>query len=344
MCQEVIVQCSSANDKCSWKGSRRELQKHLEKCVFYLFRDHIAESYTALQQMNDKVEKLAADNVRQNGIIIEQQKQLQDLQNRLQNFQASIAQFLNYIQQTAEKVDEQRYEDRPAEFYCGSTLEIQRNQKNPNHILMSNQMNDDLGNQQLRDDRCTIPTQPVNSDRIVSSMCAQIGVARETNSGEPIIELPHTDENSRASEVHDIRKTTSPSDARIRPFVNPDIQPTVPVDRQQPMLQLTVQGNSHCGNVNINIGENTNAGGGVDHGSTVGYRYADTNPTGGNGQTVNRSRNRLNNRLLPPIHHNTFGIAEHGSDGDSEASGYPRSANDHFDRSSINRHIVGPYA
>ena len=195
----------------------------------------------------------------------------------------------------------------------------------------------------MRNARCTVQRQLANSDRVVSPIYEQIDVARETNSGEPIIELPHTDENSRASAVHDIRKTTSPSDARIRPFVNPNIQPVAPVDRQQPLLQLTVQGNSHCGNVNINIGENTNAGGNVDHGSTVGHRYADTNTAGDNGPTDNRSPARLNDRPLPATRRDNFSTAEDGSDGDSEASDYPRSANDRFDRSSINRDIVSPY-
>ncbi|CAF1091172.1 unnamed protein product [Adineta ricciae] len=360
-CQEVAVQCSSANDKCPWKGPRRELQKHLEKCFFYLFRDQIAESYTAQQQMNDKIEQLAAENARQNGVIIEQQKQCQYVQNLLENFQASIAQILNCIEQTSGIVDQQKYENRPAEFYCGSTPEIQNNQKNPNHssinidsslasetvgkklALISTQINDDFDEQHLRDDRCPSQNQRVNSGRFVSPVCAHIDVARETNPGEPIIELPHTNQNSRASVVHDIHKTTSPSEARIRPFVNPDIQPAVLLDRQQPMLHLTVQGNSHCGNVNINIGENTNAGGGIDHGSTIGHKYPDTNTTGGNGQTVNRNLARLGNRSLPAIPRNNFGIAEHGSDGDSEASDYPRSANDLSDRSSINRHTVNPY-
>lgn len=136
-CREVNVPCSTANNKCLWKGPRRELQKHLDTCPLYLLRDQLADLFTAKQQMEEKIEQYAVESARQNDIITELQKQNQNMENNLKKYQTVIIQVFDYMKQTMGKADEQKHEDRHAEFYCGSTMKIQSNQKNLDHSSLN---------------------------------------------------------------------------------------------------------------------------------------------------------------------------------------------------------------
>jgi hypothetical protein len=58
VCPKVDVICPSSDIRCSWRGSRAQLDQHVNSCVFNLLKPLIIELQNDNQQLRDQVEQL----------------------------------------------------------------------------------------------------------------------------------------------------------------------------------------------------------------------------------------------------------------------------------------------
>jgi FtsZ-binding cell division protein ZapB len=83
-CLKVNVSCPSADIKCPWIGSREQLDKHLNTCIFNPLRPLITQLREQSSGQQTQIEQLRSENEQLKNQVNRQQTQMGALQNETQ--------------------------------------------------------------------------------------------------------------------------------------------------------------------------------------------------------------------------------------------------------------------
>jgi hypothetical protein len=91
ICPKVNVICPSSDIRCPWRGTRDQLDQHVNSCVFNSLKPLIIELKNDNQQLRDQIEQLRNDNQRLTEQMEQQvQNQMKQLTGELYSFNDRI--------------------------------------------------------------------------------------------------------------------------------------------------------------------------------------------------------------------------------------------------------------